>query len=73
MTEDEIVLSQAMMSYWYELTAKGDPNHEGAVTWPTYDASSDGHIQLDMPISAGAGLKKEKCDFWDGLYASAGG
>ena len=73
LTEDEIVLSQAMMSYWYELTAEGDPNHEGAVTWPTYDASSDGHIQLDMPITAGSGLKKDKCDFWDELYGSSGG
>jgi para-nitrobenzyl esterase len=73
LTDDELPLSKAMMSYWYGLTEKGDPNYEGGVQWPAYDAASDSHIQLDMTISAGAGLKKEKCDFWDALYASAGG
>ncbi|MBL8740003.1 MAG: carboxylesterase family protein, partial [Myxococcales bacterium] len=63
----------AMMSYWFGLTANGDPNYEGGVQWPAYDASGDGHIQLDMPITSGSGLKKEKCDFWDALYASAEG
>lgn len=73
LTESELILSKAMMSYWYELTAKGDPNSEGAVSWPKYDTASDEHIELGMPISAGSALKKEKCDFWDALDASAGG
>jgi para-nitrobenzyl esterase len=69
--EAELELSKGIMAYWYELTAKGDPNYEGGVTWPKYEASSDAHIQLAMPISAGSGLKKDKCDFWDALYAAA--
>ena len=73
LTENEVELSQAMMSYWFGLTESGDPNYEGGIEWPAYDASGDGHIQLDMPITSGSGLKKDKCDFWDALYASAEG
>lgn len=69
--EAELELSHGIMGYWYELTAKGDPNYEGAAPWAKYQAASDEHIELGMPIKAGSGLKKEKCDFWDALYAAA--
>ena len=38
-----------------------------AVEWPRYNASSDRHLRLADPPSAGAGYAKERCDFWDSL------
>ena len=45
----------------------GDPNGGGATAWPRYDASTDPYIRLDLQTSTGMALKKDLCDFWDGL------
>jgi para-nitrobenzyl esterase len=61
-------LSRAMQGYWTRFAATGDPNGGDApVAWPSYDASSDPHLVLDVPVSAAAGLKPAICDFWDAL------
>lgn len=67
LSEEEMVLSGAIMGYWSGLAAKGDPNAAGALAWPKYDASTDETMILDLKPSTQAGLKKEECDFWDGL------
>ena len=67
LTEDEMVLSKAAMGYWSGLAAKGDPNGQGALAWPKYDASTDESLVLDLKLSTEAGLYKDDCDFWDGL------
>lgn len=64
---DELALSQAMMGYWSRLADKGDPNGEGAFEWPKYDEATDENIVLEVPLSKQSGLKKEQCDFWDGV------
>jgi para-nitrobenzyl esterase len=56
-----------MISYWSRMAATGDPNGDSAFAWPTYDATSDPHMVLDLTLSAGTALKKDICDFWDGL------
>lgn len=65
--DEEIVMSNAIMGYWSSLAAKGDPNHEGAMAWPQYDAASDKTLMIDLTLSTQAGLLKDECDFWDGL------
>ena len=65
--DDERPTSDAIMGYWTRFAASGDPNGAGATTWPRYDTATDAHIVLDAPITTGAGLKRDACDFWDKL------
>ncbi len=65
----ETALAAAMGGYWSRLGATGDPNGQGAVTWPRYDATKDSFLQLDDHIVAGEGVRTVECNFWDGLGA----
>ncbi|MDI1484188.1 carboxylesterase/lipase family protein [Polyangium sp. y55x31] len=65
LTDEEIAFSKVIMGYWSRHAAKGDPNGEGAFSWPAYDAEKDESIILDMTVSKQAGVRKDKCDFWD--------
>jgi para-nitrobenzyl esterase len=70
-TAGERDLSGAIQGYWSRLAATGDPNGEGAVAWPTYDAAADPFLRLDDPVAAGEGVRTRQCDFWDSLAAAA--
>ncbi len=61
-TADERVW-RGMLGYFARFAANGDPNVEGAFTWPSYDAESDQHLILDDPISSGTHAAG-KCSFW---------
>ncbi len=61
----ETALAAAIGGYWSRLGATGDPNGQGAPTWPRYDATKDSFLQLDDTIAAGEGVRSEQCDFWD--------
>lgn len=67
LTDEEIVLSKAMMGYWSRLAAKGDPNDASAVMWPEYDQAGDQNIVFGTTITTQTGLRKDQCDFWDGV------
>jgi para-nitrobenzyl esterase len=69
-TAGETALSAAIQGYWSRLAGTGDPNGEGAVVWPTYDAATDPFLQLDDPIAAGKGVRSRQCDFWESLVAA---
>jgi para-nitrobenzyl esterase len=60
-------VSEAIQGYWTRFARTGDPNGDGAVGWPRYDAATDEHLVLDQPIAAGSGHKAARCDFWDAL------
>lgn len=63
-------LSDAMIGYWTRFAATGDPNGDGAVTWPAYDTTGDQHLELTDPIAARSGRESQKCDFWDGIQST---
>lgn len=67
---DDLALADAVQGYWTRYAATGDPDGEGAVAWPAYDASTDPYLQLDVPIEAKAAFKADTCDFWDQIYLS---
>jgi para-nitrobenzyl esterase len=67
LTGPELDLSVAIMSYWLNFGVTGDPNNVGAVPWPKYSAEKDENIILDSTITTQSGLKKNLCDFWDGV------
>jgi para-nitrobenzyl esterase len=60
-------ISDASQGYWTRFAAAGDPNGASAVVWPQYTGATDEHIILDEPVSVGANLRKEYCDFIDSL------
>jgi para-nitrobenzyl esterase len=64
--EDQ-ALSKAMIGYWSNHAITGDPNSKGAFAWPSYDAATDTNLVLDLTLSTQSGLKKDACDFWDGI------
>jgi para-nitrobenzyl esterase len=67
-SEEGAPISEAMMRYWTRFATTGDPNGGDDVFWPKYEESSDQHIVLHQPIETGSNLKKDKCDFWDGVF-----
>jgi para-nitrobenzyl esterase len=68
LNEEEQALSRAMMGYWTRFAATGNPDGGEAPAWAPYAEGSDNHQQLDLTISAGNGLKRANCNFWDGLF-----
>jgi para-nitrobenzyl esterase len=61
----DLALHQAMAGYWTRFAATGDPNGEGAVSWPAYDSSADAHLVLDTVIATGTAADAEACLLWD--------
>jgi carboxylesterase type B len=58
------------MGYWSRFTRTADPNGSGAVSWPLYDLATDPYLELAVPATPGAGVRTDKCDFWDSLVAA---
>jgi para-nitrobenzyl esterase len=63
----DLSVVDAFAGYWSRLAASGDPNGEGAVSWPRYDAATDPYLVIDAPANAQTGLRTKQCDFWDSL------
>ncbi|HUJ60836.1 MAG TPA: carboxylesterase family protein [Kofleriaceae bacterium] len=66
-TQGDLALAAAVDGYWSRLAAAGDVNATGAVAWPTYDASTDPYLGLDLTIAPGTGLETTQCDAIDKL------
>ncbi len=66
---EDVALQEAILGYWTRFAATGNPNGSGAVPWPAYTPDTDPYLELGTPVSAGAGLRPAKCDFWDSLSA----
>ena len=69
-TEEDRPLAKAMQGYWTRFARAGNPNPDplrNTIQWPAYRAAGDTHLGLDLTIATGTGLRKEACDFWDGL------
>jgi para-nitrobenzyl esterase len=63
-------LAKEMRGYWFQMAASADPagaTQNGAFAWPAYQQATDTNIVLDLTLSTETGLKKSKCDFWDGI------
>ncbi|MCA9664254.1 MAG: carboxylesterase family protein [Myxococcales bacterium] len=61
-------LVDTMTGYWARFASTGDPNGDGAVPWPRYDATSDKHLELDAEQQTEKNaLKRDTCDFWRDL------
>ncbi len=70
-SQGELALADAMLQYWTQFAATGDPNADGVPQWPQYSAEDDPYIALDDTIKAENSYHSAQCDFWDGVAAQA--
>ncbi|MEI8254992.1 MAG: carboxylesterase/lipase family protein [Deltaproteobacteria bacterium] len=64
---DELAIHQAMRGYWTRFAASGDPNGEGAVAWPAYDAAAEPALRIDVTQQPETGFDTADCEFWESL------
>jgi len=56
-------LADAMSSYWVNFAATGDPNGDGLMIWPAYDAQHDPYMDFGDAVESGQHLLKRELDF----------
>jgi para-nitrobenzyl esterase len=55
----------AMMNYWVQFAATGDPNPRGSVSWPTYGSANEQYIEFGRESKVREHLRKEGCDLFE--------
>jgi len=65
-SEAELALSDTIGGYWTRFARSGDPNGDGAPSWPVYRAPAEEHVVFDGGIGRAAG-GFEPCAFWDAV------
>ncbi len=60
-------LSEALIGYWTNFAATGDPNGKDLPDWPRYDRAAERHLELGDNIRAGAKLRGAVLDLLEGL------
>jgi para-nitrobenzyl esterase len=61
-------LSQAMMRYWTQFAATGDPNGDGRPLWPVY-TDDETLLVLDGEITIGGWPRADGLDLLDRVFA----
>jgi para-nitrobenzyl esterase len=56
------LLAKAMAERWVAFARTGDPNADGLVQWPPYDAETEPYMDFGEPVVARQHLRKEKLD-----------
>lgn len=59
-------VQSAMLTYWTNFAATGNPNGAGVLAWPEL-GRSETLLRLDGTLSTGTGWRTTECDFWDSL------
>jgi carboxylesterase type B len=60
--EADHALSQAMMAYWTNFAATGDPNGDGVPEWPAYSVQEDYYQELGTTIETKRGYYPQAYD-----------
>ncbi|MFN3198490.1 MAG: carboxylesterase/lipase family protein [Bradymonadia bacterium] len=66
-TAAESALAEMVGGYWARVARQGDPNDGVAPMWPQYDITEQLLVLDGAGVTAEAGIRSEKCDFWDTL------
>lgn len=74
-TTDE-QLRDALVGYWSQFAATGNPNRDGLPAWPAYEQAQDVLLLIEEQIRPEAGLRRDKLDtidaFMDGWRQESG-
>lgn len=65
LTEGDKALTTAMGQYWTNFAKTGDPNGEGLVDWPRYEADRDEWMTFNPEIEVKQGVRTEKLDIME--------
>lgn len=68
-TEWDHELARIVSRYWTNFAKTGDPNGEGLPTWPKYTSATDDSLVFGEEVHAVAGVRKEKLDVLDRVFA----
>ena len=76
-TDDEVLLARAVEGYWTSFAATGDPNTAGLPSWPARslggpDALMSFGGDAEGGLRAATDVRKEACDWQEGLASSLG-
>jgi hypothetical protein len=62
----DAAVQNAMLKYWTNFAATGNPNGTGLAVWPKYSAAADCYMEINVtPDGTNCGLRTQKSDFWD--------
>jgi para-nitrobenzyl esterase len=64
-TTDEALWLETL-GYFTRFAATGNPNADGGLAWPAYDAEADEHLAFDTIVSVRSKAAADKCEFWAG-------
>ncbi|MCJ7546171.1 MAG: carboxylesterase family protein [Deltaproteobacteria bacterium] len=66
LTDDQVALSDTMVSYWGHFARFGDPNSRHTPDWPQYDPAADVFQSLipPTPVTEATFALDHKCGFW---------
>ena len=67
-TEEDDRLSDEIANYWVRFARSGDPNGDGAPTWPSFAPPEERFNRLDSPIRSENGLDTELCEAFSLLF-----
>jgi para-nitrobenzyl esterase len=70
---DDLMISDAMMTYWVQFATTGDPNRSGLPTWPRYDPIADNYLEFgESAITSGNHWRTDHLDFIERFFKSRG-
>ena len=58
-------LTGAMMGYWTNFAANGNPNGPELPEWPMYEDANKPYMDLGDEVVSGEGFRRDRCDFMD--------
>ena len=61
-TDGDMALTEAMMTYWTNFARTGDPNGTGVPEWPSYSLDRDVWLDLNHSIRVIEGLRARRLD-----------
>ena len=68
-TEWDHELSRVVSQYWANFARTGDPNGDGLPSWPRYEIATDESLEFGSAVKAVAGVRKDKLDVFDRVFA----
>jgi carboxylesterase type B len=73
LAEEDKEMAATIGALWSSFAKTGKPevpsrfNTTDDVEWPLYNASSDRHLEINLPLTVHAGLSKAHCDLFEAL------